>query len=275
MLTIDLFGLFLKQCWEKSPLHSIRVSPRAKQLRANTEDGKFFRVSSLQECLEQYYWNSSNYETNEAELKELSFELRTSIHAKNNEAIETAFKKIYSWGKVSFKSGKQENISSKMLNDWSANQTLGKNISDSVQIVLTGKDLQRFNGSDLFMNSGYTKVVSLASDPKSPLIIYDGRVGAALGHLVTLAMNEGGYRELESELLFPWGEAKTKGINRNPSNDVIKFPRLFAGAKIKKNFRHAEAMHISSKILNQVSNRLSITPRELEAALFMWGYAVD
>lgn len=46
-----------------------------------------------------------------------------------------------------------------------------------------------FDGTELIMNSAVTKIISLA-DPNNKLIIYDGRVGSALGHFASLYARE-------------------------------------------------------------------------------------
>ncbi len=265
-LTEEKFCDFLERCWKDSPTHSIKVSKGTKSIRPNTPDGQYFRVSSLLQCRKGSCWEGKNYEETEKKLSELSEKLRDAIETRNQPATEEAFCQIYTWGGMSCKG----NISGTMFKKWSANNQLAQKIEESVNIISTGDGLEKFDNDALFMNSGYTKVVSLASDPEKPLIIYDGRVGAALGHLVTLAMQKEGFDGVEEQLRFPWGRARTEGVNRNPSNEVIKFPNLFN----MKSERHAQAMHDASRIACKVATNLSITPREFEAALFMWGYSV-
>ena len=261
---------FLVGCWEKSPTHKIKVGEKARQIKATSPDGKLFQVSSLAECLDCYKWNSQSYAENEQQLSSLSNALRSAVGNGDEAELEAAFRGVYSWGKVPL-----SNISGAMLNKWYGSQQLTKNLIDCLEIIETGFDLERFDGTDLFMNSGFTKVVSLASDPKKPLIIYDGRVGAALGHLAVLAIKESGKQNLHPNLLFPWGAARMPGVNRNPSNGSVKFPNLFSGSAKSKHFRHAKAMHIASKIINNAASKLPVSSRQLEASLFMWGYAVS
>ena len=144
--------------------------------------------------------------------------------------------------------------------------------------LLTSSDgqLTRFNGIDLLMNSAMTKVYA-ATDPKR-LIIYDGRVGAALGLLAKRYLHSIGHSdEVPSELKFGWGASRsTKRPNeRNPSEENFQFPRLFGN---NKDAIHAEMMRGASNMLVKVastigSNDLTILAR-LEQALFMIGYNV-
>lgn len=260
--------------WDKSPTHRIRVPKRARQIRANSPDGNYFIVNSLRECLSEYIWNSANYSQNKQELARLSSSLKSAMNAGNVAATERSFREIYRWGGVKFNSRGKPNISSSMLHEWSKSHELIEKILVSVEILRSGQGLGRFNGRDLFMNSGYTKVVSLASSEEDPLIIFDGRVGAALGDLVAVALVEGGFSDVETSLLFPWGSSRTPGINRNPSNHTLKFPDLFRGSVLHKSQRHAVAMHNAYRVVSKAAKRLSVSPRDFEAALFMWGYSV-
>jgi hypothetical protein len=136
-----------------------------------------------------------------------------------------------------------------------------------------------FDGYDLLINSGTTKIFSLASKTQN-LIIYDGRVGAALGHLVVLAMKKLGLNEVSPSLLFAWGDKKggEKSDVRNPSTIQVRFPRLHGkGSRKSNNILHAKNMNMASRVLSDAATAIGhdVTVRELEAALFMWGYAVN
>jgi hypothetical protein len=58
-------------------------------------------------------------------------------------------------------------------------------LSNAVDLIKDDRALlDPFDGVHLMMNSTMTKIVSLA-DPEQKLVIYDGRVGGALGFFVT------------------------------------------------------------------------------------------
>ena len=118
------------------------------------------------------------------------------------------------------------------------------------------------------MNSAMTKIVSLA-DPDGKLIIYDGRVGSALAFFVTKFSEERSQARsgLPKQLLF----AADKQDGRNPDTSAIVFPSLFGKSKDRN---HAVMMRRASGVVVQVAQKCGITAREIEAALFMWGYRV-
>ena len=60
------------------------------------------------------------------------------------------------------------------------------------------------------MNSGIAEIVNFA-DSDDELVIYDGHVGAALGYLVRLFLQQSGTHNVPSQLLYGWGGAKNEG----------------------------------------------------------------
>ena len=78
------------------------------------------------------------------------------------------------------------------------------------------------------MNAGFTKIYSLLIDD---FPMYDGRVGAALGYLVRLHLEERAATSVPEPLRFPWGVAKgyrrgSATKNRNPSLGALRFTAL-------------------------------------------------
>ena len=270
-LTTEDFIKFLVRAWTSTPDdHSF--STLNSKIKGNFEDGNLFLVKSLVECLELYQWNSKGYGENKTELNALSHQLQHALRSNNTEETGRVFRDIYKWGGVRLQTKGQPNISQLWLDQNIKNATLVEKINFSRETILRGTDFGRFDGLDLIMNSGFTKVVSLASTPNSELIIFDGRVGAALGHLAMMAIRSAGHTSISKDLLFPWGTAQSNHLNRNPSSELVKFPRLFGGNR--SHHKHAIAMSVSSSIVRSVSTQLKIDPRDFEAALFMWGYSV-
>lgn len=135
-------------------------------------------------------------------------------------------------------------------------------------------DLSRFDGDCLLMNSAMTKVYAALKPSK--LIIYDGRVGAALGLLARHYLHSIKYDgALPEELQFPWGKARGVQV-RDPSDERFKFPQLFGQ---RKDMLHAEWMRRTSDLLRKVA--ITVSPSSscslasLERALFMIGYDVS
>lgn len=129
------------------------------------------------------------------------------------------------------------------------------------------------------MNSAMTKVYA-AVDPDH-LIIYDGRVGAALGLLARDYLYEGKVSgDVPDELAFGWGASRLRlaeGVKseRDPGDGRYRFPRLFGSTRDR---RHAQMMRDASLLLRRVVSNFDRNGGpalgELERALFMVGYDV-
>ena len=138
-------------------------------------------------------------------------------------------------------------------------------------------DLERMNEVRL-MNAGFTKLYSLLIDD---FPIYDGRVGAALGYLVRLHLDERGATSVPDTLRFPWGVAKgyrrgSSTKNRNPSFNGLVFPALRADVRM-----HARANVMAAWFLGELSStgcfgQLPESQRvlALQSGLFMIGFEV-
>jgi hypothetical protein len=69
------------------------------------------------------------------------------------------------------------------------------------------------------------------------------------------------------QLLF----AVDREAKRSPETNRIHFPALFGKARDRC---HASMVRWASQIISQVARECQASPREIEAALFMWGYRV-
>lgn len=163
---------------------------------------------------------------------------------------------VFEWGKVT-----NGNVS------WVNSHALGlhKNITswaNELGHVLGGGPALLPDG-ELRFNAGFSKVYSLLVNG---LVIYDSRVAATLGLAVQRWNASRGQAPsgIPPVLRFPWAPAKG-GQNRDPGSPM---PRLRSG------LMHAWAAIYASMILGEVSLRTRLTPRQLEAALFMLGYEI-
>ena len=149
-----------------------------------------------------------------------------------------------------------------------ANEISAK-LSNAIDLIKDEQaSLDSFDGVNLLMNSTMTKIVSLA-DPEQRLVSYDGRVGGALGFFVARFVEE---REIHQynvadQLLF----AVDREAKRTPETNRIHFPALFGNARDRC---HASMVRWASQLIWQVAKECQASPREIEAALFMWGYNV-
>lgn len=133
---------------------------------------------------------------------------------------------------------------------------------------------QKFDG--IMMNSGFTKIYSLLLDD---FVIYDSRLGAALGLLVRMFCEESGHAMIPDELFFAFGRGRSNSNRRNPNNQQFKFPELLNNPKrhiinnIKASWLIKEIITSTTSSFNQLDTTIQI--RALESALFMIGYHVN
>lgn len=123
------------------------------------------------------------------------------------------------------------------------------------------------------MTSGTTKIFAAASMvvgcsgtmPKQDVLIFDGRVGAALGLLSRQVM----HGNVPVEFRFPWGH----GARRNPSCDHVRFPSITT----LTDARRAEFARLASRCIQQVIGKYGPSSEfvDAEKALFMVGYDVN
>ncbi len=142
-------------------------------------------------------------------------------------------------------------------------------LSNAVDLIKDEQaSLDPFDGVNLIMNSTMTKIVSLA-DPEQKLVIYDGRVAGALGFFVARFTEELEIHQYDvaEQLLF----AVDREAKRSPETNRIHFPALFGKARDRC---HASMVRSASQLIWQVAKECQASPREIEAALFMWGYNV-
>jgi hypothetical protein len=126
---------------------------------------------------------------------------------------------------------------------------------------------------DYWMNSGMTKIYSLYSGTS---IIYDGRVGAALGLLVTKFLELNKIYDLPDELEFYWGDDSGGNGTRNPSTSQYKFKQLRSDSS-QHALMNLRANWILSKLIENKIWGLDTKEerlRAIEASLFMIGYKV-
>lgn len=134
--------------------------------------------------------------------------------------------------------------------------------NDKYKVSVNGESI------NVIMNAGFTKIYSLIC---SNFVIYDGRVGGALGYLETNFYKKTG--TTQSKLLsFHYGSARGKQI-RNPSVNNFQFSILSAGNvhtrdNLKANWLLSEALENQTSLVGGKAALL----RDIECALFMIGY---
>lgn len=230
---------------------------------------------SLQDAADWYQWNRGGRETTKSRLEDLSERLRkclseadeSSCHELHHVCLE-----ILEWGGV-------ERVSSKWLRESCIDKSLRWKTNKAVEFLIEGSGLTKwshFDGKDLVMNSGMTKVYALAAPADIPM--YDGRVGAGLGLLARKYLEDKRHNAVPEELRFPWGAGQATSQNRdthprNPSCPPYTFPCLSRGGENPDKY-HAEWCWRAGRILREAVKDLKVELRYVEDALFMIGYDV-
>lgn len=234
---------------------------------------------SLSQANEHYSWPEK---TAPHDFASIASELRKCIAEDDDVGALVACKAIFAWGGVA---RKPADASLVWIEGQAVAQTLCCSLSKAVELLHPNSNgsLKEFDGKTLLMNSAMTKIYAAAAPDTT--IIYDGRVGAALGLLTRRWLQEKGEMTLPEDLGFRWGpNTKTKGQKdetRNPSKDGCVFTSLYtASEELQTRTRNwADLVRMSSRVLLSAQELLSlegkaVTLGMLERALFMLGYDV-
>ncbi|MTK13892.1 MAG: hypothetical protein F8N39_18065 [Clostridiaceae bacterium] len=247
--------------------------------------GQVWECDSIYSAFENYNWSftclhagigksvkGKTFDESKKLLSELSVGLNKSIEGSNAELCQRYCFSILDWGGVLPKN--REKILS-----------IGNDIVEYFKSARIKLNPSTFNTNDnyedIIMNAGFTKIYSLFIED---FIIYDGRVGAALGLLVRKYCEDLGLSAIPPELCFAYGNARESRPNervqnrRNPSNEKYKFPVL-GNIHVKHTNNNLRANWLLKEILTQCNSRFTMLEkntqlRALESALFMIGYDV-
>lgn len=236
-----------------------------------------WKCDNLVDAYEKYEWpfsckmpNQNNrsgktFDESARVLDEIKSIIRYSISQQDENKLKLAAISVLDWGGV--KNKNEETI--KNMIDFSGY------LRDTIKKLEYIQEYGEYRCNNILMNSGWTKIYSLCVDD---FIIYDGRVGAALGYLVKLFLIENGIDFIPKGLDFHFGLGKGDHGNRsrrNPSIGSYRFesfsgkPDIHLKDNIKANWLLKEV--VKNSILANDSNGL----RKLEASLFMIGYDVS
>jgi len=259
------FCQFLAHEWGGNRQHSYAVPSRGKlQAWSRTVDGKWSAVG-LADAASKYAWHGKNFTENKAEFDRLAADLQSAIQRNSKSDVCTILRTIMHWG------GADNSYRQKGTFEWIERNAdeISANLSNAVDLIKDERaSLDCFDGVNLTMNSTMAKIVSLA-DPEQQLVAYDGRLGGALGYFVARFTEEREIHQYDvaDQLLF----AVDRDAKRTPDTNRIRFPALFGKTR---DLRHATMVRWASQLIWQVAKECDSSPREIEAALFMWGYNV-
>lgn len=206
-------------------------------------------------------------EDNQQCLAALSRGLKAAILRNDHQACQDYCLMILDWGGVLRKNKSKVEKLAKVLPEYLAACMA---LFNSPGLLCVGKYQVTVNGQcyDVVMNAGFTKIYSLICND---FIIYDGRVGGALGLLESNFYRHFGLAQ-DKHLSFHYGAAVGKQ-NRNPSTEDYKFSILSAGNphirdNIKANWLLTKVLEKQQSLQGDLAARL----RDIECALFMIGY---
>jgi|GEM_PF-467151 len=280
----EAFARHLADLWpsvEAAPrLHGFPISrhPAWKQWRllAGQQATSWWCIS-LEQAQRHYSWTQR--ESGEP-FEVLAAGLRAALDEGDESGARHFCLAIFTWGGVA---KKPDDGSRLWVERQFADATLCRQTLAAVALLQPGSmaSLARFDGADLLMNAAMTKVYAAAS-PAS-LIIYDGRVGAALGLLARRLLAAQGTIGVPASLAFRWGAAQTRPYDsRNPSQAGYAFQSLYQQSRRAE--RHpdrlwAELVRGSSTLLLRARELLAgrgirTSLGDFERALFMLGFNV-
>lgn len=234
---------------------------------------------TLAEAAKHYSWPEKKAPD---DFSSIAARLRTALAANDCFAAREACLQIFKWGGVANKPG---DASLLWVETRFADQTLCHSILQAVKLLrpASNESLTAFDGTNLLMNSAMTKIYAAAAP--DGIIIYDGRVGAALGLLVRKWLEGIGGSVVPPDLAFRWGpNQKTPNNNvetRDPSQEGFEFINLYRSSTKGPNPAEiwAGLVRVTSRILHAAIRVLAAQGREvrlldLERALFMVGFDV-
>jgi hypothetical protein len=242
-------------------------------------------AQTLEDLFRMYWWDKKNYNDNKQALDVASAAIKAAIKGGNGESgrelAEKACHEVMKWGFGEGRRAYKANMS------WASRQKealaevlrIGQEslTGENPNIDTFGMDSDSKPGTPK-MNAGWTKYYALAL-PRH--IIYDGRVGAALGFLVRRYLESLPRLEqpasVPDELGFLWANGDGGGKLRDPSSGRYEFSRLYGGpygskawARVNVQANWVLELALKSAQASWCSEEDGL--RKLEAALFMLGY---
>lgn len=233
--------------------------------------GQNWHVTSMLDARNQYWW-FGDIAQNQAELNVLAANLKQSMYKGDENSTFVNVLKILDWGQV------YKGCLSYVVTSFEKGKLIS-NLKDAIQILESDNvnELHRFDGSDLRMDSGMTKVFSLASHKS---IIFDSRVASA----ITLIA----YRFLTTQQLNELFDHNILSVGKAPSGSkrhMIKGQKLLA-RQLGTGITQARYNLLGNWLLNESIDSIpdfdkvkknwgvldkSELLRNVEAALFMIG----
>jgi len=280
---LDDLARWIASHWESGFSHSYSIANSKsnvwKQWRTKVQPSSrdTWRCESISQAAKHYSWTESK-----PSFEELSTKLRCELKDRNSNACAETCLEIFKWGGVARKQGDRSRC---WVQKHLQTGELSTNIDKAVRLLRpdNNQSLDSFDGVDLLMNSALTKVYA-AADSQRSVVMYDGRVGAALGLITRRMLEEQAATLVPEDLRFEWGPPSTRSAaqarTRDPSRASLSFKQLPNTSQNKKaDLRRAELSRVTNILCQKVlrllkSQGITSKPIEIEKALFMIGYDV-
>lgn len=223
------------------------------------------KARTLEDLFDRYYWKREYYAVNSEKLLGFQRQLRSAIGG-DPAGVHHVVAQIMDWGL---------NPSAAQANKaWAAQQGIRlPALLEAGKRALESADPDYSVFLQVRMNAGFTKVFSLLCED---IIIYDGRVGAALCWLVRRFLKHIGYAEpVPKALACLWAPGRS-AQHRNPGGDGFEFGCLtsdapaWARANVEASWLLERARVASGAPWCAGASGL----RNIECALFMLGYCL-
>jgi len=247
----------------------------------STQENSLRDPKKLQDLLKK-----NGIQTNERKLESLRKNIKSAQANGDEEALFEAIKSVLFWGatgSITLDENTKRRGTYLANKDWLDNTIVNSTEHSlltflvNMQSLLSGSELDTSTFNNLSrMNAGFTKIYALAFEN---FIIYDGRVGAALGYFVANYCEEKTLTSVPELLRFAWGKSESQARNRDPSRPTLGlvFPALsntkedhWAVCNVYANWIIDAALTHAGGVFGGKKGPEAI--RAIEAALFMVGY---
>jgi hypothetical protein len=242
-------------------------------------------ADTIEQLFGCYWWDRKFYEGNKEGVDRVRSFVRSAIAAEDSESglelARAACRKVMEWGFGQGTRASESNVAWAMGLDASLVRVLRNGrealLSDAPDLSIFGRDPEPSTHWSK-MNSGWTKYFSFALPAH---VIYDSRVGAALGHLVRTYLEglepKSRVDSVPASLAFRWAPGQGEKNVRDPSSGPYTFARLSGGPSGSREWARVniQANWILAAAIEKAAVAWCSGPdgfRRVEGALFMLGY---
>ena len=243
------------------------------------------KADTLEQLFSYYWWNYTFYENNKEEADRVRAFVHAALAGEDSETgldlARLACRQVMEWGFGRGTRANESNVAWALSLDSSLVRVLRNGrealLSDAPDLAVFSRNP---DPSTLWskMNSGWTKYYSFALPAH---VIYDSRVGAALGYLVRRYLESLGPESrvdaVPASLAFRWAPGQGERNVRDPSSGPYRFARLLVGPSGSREWARVNIQ--ANWILGAAIEKARATWchgadgfRRVEGALFMLGY---